>query len=275
MSNKTTARLGCYDPTAHFRPQWAYPTPEGYRDETFIVGPFSLPVPGNGLLSHDLPVSVDDDVEYFIRAIMITTQIGTTGGQGTGVLARIRDTFGNPLSDGLVLGLGMWANQENGLNAFGWVMEPELQCSEGGVLLFDLQASSNGTAAFLLKSGTNETITFVAAVMGSAGNAFSIELINPGAANVPLSIAVVGDQVEVTLATNGASTITSTFAQVQAIINSTPAAAALMFALIAGTNPAEVITALALTSLAGGANGTPATYEGTFIGIKRFKECLT
>jgi hypothetical protein len=267
-------RIGCYDPTQKFRPQWAYPTPDGFRDETFIVGPFTLPVPGNGALSLDLPVSVDDDVQYYIRAIMLTTLIGTTGGQGTGVLARIRDTYGNPLSDGLVLGLGVWANQENGLNGFGWVMEPELQCSEGGVLLFDLQASSNGRAASLVKAGTAEKITFTAAVMGTAGNSFSVELINPGAPNVPLSVAVVGDAVEVTLATNGGSAITSTFAQVQAIVNSTPAAFALMFALLSGSNPNEVITALALTALSGGTNGTPAVYQGTFIGVKRFKECL-
>lgn len=277
MSNgavKTLQAPGCYDPTP-YRPQWAYRTPDGYRDETFIVGPFTLPANSNGSLSLNLPVSVDDDVTYWVRAVVLALPLGTTLGQGTGALVRVRDTYGNPLSDGLVLGLGVWGNQESGLNAFSWVLEPELMCSEGGALLFDLQVSSNGTAATLVKTGTSEQMTFVAAIMGAAGNAVHVELLHTVAPNLPLSVAVVGSDVIVMLATNGASAIVSTFAQVQAAINNSAAASALVFVLIAGTNPAEDITALALTPLAGGVNGTPVSFEGSLIGIKRFKECLT
>jgi hypothetical protein len=284
----------CSDPSDLYRPQWPYSEPSDSRDEVFVVGPFSLVIDGTGLLTQSVPVQLDDDVDYFIRAIKLQTQVGTLGGQGTGMLVRLRDPYGNPLCAGgastaapiplianpdLVLGLGNWANQQDGLNAFAWVMEPEIGCPPGGTLLFDFQAQSTGTPAEISLAVGGETILFVAAIFGAAGNGSgSIELIHTAAPNIPLSIAVVGTAVQVTLQTNGASAIISTFAQVANLINSTPAALAILFAVIEGADPATVITALATSAFGSGPfpgrNGSPITVEGSFYGVKRFRRCL-
>lgn len=285
-------RRGCYDQREVYRPQWAYSTPKGFHDEEWIMGPFPLVVPGTGALALNLPAQLDDDVPFYIRAIMIDSTLGTSEQDFppqpffAGALVRIRDTYGNPLTaagvnqtgaavDDLVLGLGVWANQQNGLNAFGFVVEPEVECSPGGSIIFDILAPTTGAAATFFDTIGPESIEFVAAVMGTAGNAFTIQLIDPGAPGVPLSVAVVGGvRVQVTLATNGASVITTTFAELQAIINATPAVLALMYALIFGPTPDAVVTALAETPLGGGSLGASFTYNGTFIGVKRFPDCL-
>lgn len=263
-----------------WRPQWAYPEVPGTRDEVFIVGPFPLTIPQTGMLTLDLPVQMDDDVNFYIRGIVLDRLIGTTFGQG--MLIRIRDCYGNPLCtasnpqlNGLVLGMGSWGNQAPEVNAFGFPVEPEVECSPGGTVLIDIQAPSNGNGAQFAFTVAPETITFVAAIGGAAGNTlgYSITLVDPGAPNVPLSVAVVGNAVTVTLQTDGASAIISTFADVQAISNSTPAVQAVMYALLSGSNPLTVITALATSALAGGVNGTPVTIYGIFIGVKRFQEC--
>ena len=154
-------------------------------------------------------------------------------------------------------------------------MEQEVECSPGGTILFDFQLSSQGSAAEFTKTGVDGNIEFVSAIMGLAGDGATIELLHTAAPNLPLSVAVVGRAVTVTLATNGASAITSTFQDVQNIINNTAAVQAVMFALLFTTNPAEIITALATTPLVGGANGAPTTLMATFIGVKRFERCAT
>jgi len=281
----------CYDRTDRYRPQGFFETPSGYRDEVFILGPFPLPISQTGQLTFNLPVQMEDDVEFIIRAMMLAPQFGTLdsetpGGPAQGMLVRIRDCWGNSLCgsgmsssgsaiEDFVLGMGIWCNQAgNGVNAFGFVMEPELPCPPGGTMLFDFQAPSGGQAAFFTFTIGPESITFEAAVGGAAGNGFTIHLVDPGAPNVPLSVAVVGTAVTVTLATDGGSAITSTFQDVQNIVNLTPAVQAVMFAILTGSTPLAVVTALATTPLAGGVNGAVTTFFGTFIGVKRFRECL-
>ena len=262
---------GCYDRQDLFRPLWPFSEPADSHDEVFVVGPFTLPVSGTGQLDLNLPVQLDDDVNFFMRAmsfVNISPDVGAFG-----VLARLRTTYGDPLSDGLIYSLGNWSNSGGELEAFGIPIEQEVECSPGGALLFDFQMSSNGSPALFDHTAAGETIQFQAAVMGAAGNGFTIAIVNPGAPNVPLSVAVVGTAVTVTLATNGASAITSTFAQVQAIINTTAAVQAVMVALLSGPNPATIMTALATTPLAGGHNGTPTTLQGCIIGVKRFGKC--
>lgn len=256
-----------------WRPQFAFQTPAGYRDEPYEV-PFSFVVQADGQVYRSLPWQLDDDQPYLIRAVVFP-EIGTAQNPALfPALCRITDTHGNPLSQGLVLALGVWSQSGfSSINAFGFPLADEVECAPGGVLLFDFQLNTNATIAFFAHTGAVETIEFDAAVFGTAGNAFSIQLINPGAANVPLSVAVVAGAVQVTLATNGASAITSTFQDVANIINSTPAAAAVMSAQLSGANPVEVITAFGPSSLAGGAASTSVPVNGTILGVKRFKEC--
>ena len=274
MNPSELRSVQCFDPTVFFKPQWAYRTPAGYRDEMYLI-PFTFSLLMNGSLVMNLPVQLDDDVPFILRAIVFPA-VGSqvlSAGVGFPGLVRMRDSHGNPVTDGLVYTFGPWG--QSGLqneNAFGFCFEPEIECAPGGTLLFDFQLSSSGFLASLLEIFGAGSLTFIAAVFGAIGNTFNIELINPGAPNVPLSVAVVGTTVEVTLATNGASVITSTLTQVANIINSTPAAAALMFAFVGGVG-STVATALASTPLAGGDNGSTFDLNGTLIGVKRWKEC--
>jgi hypothetical protein len=273
----------CYDPTRSYRPQWARKTPAGYRDETFLI-PFQflqVAAPGN-VETRQLPWTLDDDQDFILDGIFFA-QIGTMAQNATlgNGLCRIWDCQGNPLSLGLVLGLGFWGNA--GIGGFsgaqtqtfgwGWPFEDEIICPAGGTLLFDFLPNTTATIAYAQFIGVLELLTFYAGVYGTAGNAFTIEMIDPLANNVPLSVALVGNDVQVTLATDGGGAITSTFQDVADIINNTPALAGIMLAFLTGTNPLEVVTAMAQTPLTTGAAATPVDYYGTLIGRKRFKDC--
>lgn len=101
---------------------------------------------------------------------------------------------------------------------------------------------------------TNQTIVYTAKLGGVAGNGITLALVDPPGNNVPLSVAVVGSAITVTLATDGSSAITTTRAQLVAAINADAAAFALLAAVGSG---ATVITALSATNLTTGA--APAT----------------
>lgn len=269
-------------PSDQWKPQWAYPTPDGYRDEPFVV-PFTFTVLADGFIHKAFPWHLDDDVPYLIRAILFS-QVGTgvapgpsnPGSFGFPALMRITETHGNPLSQTdpspLCLTLGAWCQSPafNGAaaqvqNAFGFPIEPEIECAPGGTILFDFQISTTAVVAFFSFVVGAETIIFSANVFGVAGNAIQIHVIN-GAA---LAIAVVGTAVTVTLNTG-----VSTLQDVANIINSTPAAAALIIATLSGGAPLTVMVAFALTNLSGGTAATPITLLGSLLGCKRFPECL-
>ena len=277
----------CYDPDRLYKPQWATETPEGFRDETYIV-PFQFTVPGNGSLVRGLPWQLDDDVPYIIRAINFPQigQVLVPGGGGTPGLCRIWDSHGNPLSQGLVLGLGMWCQGGVDVDSLGgtpgnpshygngFPIEPEIECAPGGVLLFDFQLSTNALIAqfFDLIGGGPNGLTFWAGVFGTAGNGRTIQLVDPGAPNVPLSVAVIGVNVTITLATDGGGVITTTSADIATLLLNTPAAAGVMSAQPSG-DPNQVVAAFGPSPLASGTAGTDIAVVGSFIGVKRFKDC--
>ncbi|MEV0154910.1 M14 family zinc carboxypeptidase [Micromonospora sp. NPDC050686] len=86
---------------------------------------------------------------------------------------------------------------------------------------------------------------------GSAGgNDLTVSLVNPGAANAPLTVGVAGTNVTVSLATNGAGTITTTAAQVVAAVNGNADAAKLLTAsTYRGNAGAGVVAAAGVTRL--------------------------
>jgi hypothetical protein len=279
--------LRCQFPADRFKPQWAYATPPGFRDEPYLI-PFKFLIPADGLVHLGLPWSMDDDVQFVLRGIIFPA-IGTAQPLANVIppvafpaLCRMHDTEGNPLQDSLVLALGVWAQSgftdtatPTGINAFGFPVEPEVVCAPGGTVLFDFQIPTDAIPASLAYTVGGSTVTFVARVYGTAGNAYSIHIVNPGAPNVALSVAVVASAVTVTLATDGASVITTTLAELAAAVNGSAAAVALMGAILTAGDGSDLATALAATFLANGAaeSGTVQELTGTMIGVKRYPEC--
>ena len=81
-------------------------------------------------------------------------------------------------------------------------------------------------------SQTGATVVLTSRAWGhEGGDQITAEFLNPGVANSPLSVAVIGNDISVSLATNSAGALSSTAAQVVAAINAHPGAAALVKAL--------------------------------------------
>lgn len=74
----------------------------------------------------------------------------------------------------------------------------------------------------------NTLLTHTADTAGAAGNLISVDFVDPGANDESLAVAVSGNAITVTLATNASGVITSTAAQVLAAINADGTAGALV-----------------------------------------------
>lgn len=96
----------------------------------------------------------------------------------------------------------------------------------------------------------NAGVRYVADLAGVGGNSIRVAHVNPGAAS-PLSVAVLGNDITVTLAHSGTA-LTSTASQVAAAVNGNAAAAALVDASLIGDGTG-IAVAQALSALAGGA----------------------
>lgn len=267
-----------YDPSRQWKPQWAYLTPEGQRDEPFFV-PFAFQVLANGLLQPGFPWVLDDDVPYLIRGIVFP-QIGTAEGRSP-ALCRIWDTQGNAIGRGSVppvLALSAWCQSGfNSINAFGFPVEFEVLCAPGGTLVFDFQLPSNAGVASLSYAGPFAVVVFRASVVGAGGNAVTVSLVDSGVPGTPLSVAVAGSAVTVTLGDDGGGALSTTYAQLVSLLNSTPAVAALLSASAAGADVNHVLGSAGIgdgaVHLAGGTASGLVTVQGTLVGVKRFGEC--
>lgn len=121
-------------------------------------------------------------------------------------------------------------------------------------------APVNAVAAALTTAltGTNNDLVFTAKVKGAAGNSITVAYVDPGANDAALSVQVTGTEIVVSLATDGSGVITSTAAQVEAAIEASTAAAALVTVANAAANDGTgVVTAMAEDALEGGVDGTP------------------
>lgn len=289
-----------------FKPQWAYKTPRGRRPEPFLVN-FSFTLDGSGNFVRGLPWSLDDDVPFVIHAILFPV-VGTSSFPGAlPGFVRIWDTHGNPLSGralvesngpelfDLALAAGVYGqsgfvetNQfgSSGINAFGFPVEPAVPCAAGGIITFDFQINTNATAGNFVLVGIADAIEFQSQIIGTISNTFTIQTIDPGAPNVPLSVALVGGlHVQVTLKTNGASALVSTFADVMNAVNAAAAAGLLpapspnsstpiMLVNNIGGDLTEIVAASGPNPLSNGAaDPTPQVITGTLVGEKLFEDC--
>ncbi len=102
-------------------------------------------------------------------------------------------------------------------------------------------------------AGADNDLTFTAKLRREFGNAIRVAFVNPGG-TAARSIVVAGNDITVNLAvTAGAINATETATNIAAAINADPAASQLVSAAVAaGNSGAGVVTAMALTNLAGG-----------------------
>jgi phage tail sheath protein FI len=103
--------------------------------------------------------------------------------------------------------------------------------------------------------GSNNAQTFTSKLTGTAGDAISLTLVDPGANSAALAVTVVDKAISVSLATSNVGAITTTATQLAAAIAASAAANALVGAAnTAGSSGAGVVTARAKAFLAGGRN---------------------
>ena len=115
-------------------------------------------------------------------------------------------------------------------------------------------------------TGTNNDLTIRALRGGVAGNSIAIILVDPVTTSTPISVAVVGTVITVTLAVDGASAITSTAAQVRDAINASSQARSLVDVVLPASNDGSgIVTALSSTPLAAGSDTGVETYGGALI----------
>jgi hypothetical protein len=115
-------------------------------------------------------------------------------------------------------------------------------------------ASALAASVRINPAGANNDVLYTANVAGSPGNDLSVQYVDPGAASQALSVSVVDKAIVVRLATNAGSAITSTAAEVLAAVNAHWLAGHLVTAVVGDGAGAGVVTAMAHTHLAGGAD---------------------
>lgn len=102
----------------------------------------------------------------------------------------------------------------------------------------------------------NNALTWTAKKAGVIGNDITLTLIDPPGNNAALSVDVVGRDILVSLATDGASAITSTAAQVKAAIEASSAADLVTVANTGASTGAAAVVAVAATNLAAGTDAS-------------------
>lgn len=115
------------------------------------------------------------------------------------------------------------------------------------------QTSARPAAAVLGEDDAAVAIT--AAAAGPDGNAITLALVDPGSASQSLSVGVAGTAITVTLATDAASIVTTTAADLVAALAADTEAAALVVAALAESDGTGAVAAASAT-LAGGRAGT-------------------
>lgn len=141
-----------------YRPQFAYSTLPGCKDEDFPYffdgsnTPF-LNRSISGLSIPNIPLILDQDAPFYWRGLKIDMR--TTGAVPPNVNVKLRDCYQNDLSDGLVPATQYGFPQNpvtfNGQNYTGAPvpLEPEIYCPRGGVILLFLSAPSLANPSYL------------------------------------------------------------------------------------------------------------------------------
>lgn len=134
--------------------------------------------------------------------------------------------------------------------AVAWGVPVNVEGTDG-----KLKGAISKLTTALTGSNNDMVITARPQYYGAAGDLIRVQYRDPAANSQSLSITVNGFDIIVNLATDGGGTITSTAALIKTAIEASAAANALVSLANSGAdNGTGVVTAMALTGLAGGAN---------------------
>ena len=131
-----------------YRPQYAYPTPKGFRDEQFHYSfdGFNTPLLNQNVAANstiaNIPLVLQTDAPFLMRGIKVSPQVKSQ------LLIQFKDPWGNYLSTGL-LPIALYASPPGG-SYVGYpplIFEPEIKCPIGGVWWVWLQNGTNGALA--------------------------------------------------------------------------------------------------------------------------------
>ncbi len=117
--------------------------------------------------------------------------------------------------------------------------------------------ASTATRASLTTAltGANNDIVFTSRTYGAIGNTLQVQYVDPVANSQALSVSLLANLIQVSLATGAGGSITSTAAQVKTAIEANASANSLVSVAYAASNTgAGVVTAMAGTNLSGGTN---------------------
>lgn len=137
---------------------------------------------------------------------------------------------------------------------FGQITDDGAGDGEGNVL-FRIASESTFAEIVIDPAGVDNAVKFTAVTVGQLGNNISVEYLDPGAALAPLTVTVTDQLISISLATDGGSLITSTAADIIALVNVDVDASALVVAAPSGADTG-VVTAITETFLERGNTGT-------------------
>lgn len=118
-----------------YRPQFAYPTPEGCEDQRChysFDGSNTPSLVGNlgaGLSTPKIPLLLDSDADFFLRAIQLQP--------GLGLQIRLEDGDGNPLSDSGNIAVAAGIQKQN-------YVDPALYGEPDGAGIVALESDEQG-----------------------------------------------------------------------------------------------------------------------------------
>jgi len=135
-------------------------------------------------------------------------------------------------------------------NSYGTLAEADVY--HDSVLHTDVPWPTNIAASITIGSGTNGVVTITVVEPGSDGNSYTVEVVAGSGLNIPLSAALVGTALTVTLGTDGAGVLDATkntATLVAAVID-----AISEFTAVASGSGVTVIPVTASTSFVGGSS---------------------
>lgn len=233
------------------------------RLQPFSEDIFDLLLYGNGALVKD---PIDEEIDTLRLAVQGHAAYGERLGATTGGITPSSDLETTDLGedvDGLTTALRGAMQLDNEAVT---IETSVIELAPGRIKTLQPRLDGTplmgGAARASVTIGSGESaIEAVARDVGTGGDSISVTLTDPGVADTALSVSVTGQAIDVTLATDAGSVITSTAREVASAINSDSDASALVIASFPpNQNGTGIMSAAAPTSLAGGADaGTEQT----------------